>query len=97
MQMTNTRHTTYEAAETGGNGPGAGGSGGNYINNNEPHHEPHLPPPPPLNPEVFFTQLLESQRNTEQSQKNMEDFLCTIANNVQRSNNQGWWQCGESV
>jgi hypothetical protein len=38
---------------------------------------------------VFFAQLLGSQRNTEQSQKNMEDFLRTIANNVQRRNNQG--------
>jgi hypothetical protein len=38
---------------------------------------------------VFFAQLLGSQRNTEQSQKNMEDFLRTIANNVQRDNNQG--------
>jgi hypothetical protein len=38
---------------------------------------------------MFFVHLLGSQRNTEQSQKNMEDFLCTIANNVQRGNNQG--------
>jgi hypothetical protein len=29
MHMTNTRRTTYEAAETGGNGAGAGGSGAN--------------------------------------------------------------------
>jgi hypothetical protein len=48
-----------------------------------------LPPPPPLTAEVFFAQFLGSQRNAEQSQKNMEDFLCTIANNVQRGNNQG--------
>jgi hypothetical protein len=89
MQMTNTRRTTYGAAETGGNSAGAGGSGGNNINNNEPHHEPHLPPPPPLTPEMFFAQFLGSQCNTEQSQKNMEDFLCTIANNVQRGNHQG--------
>jgi hypothetical protein len=89
MQMANTRRTTYEAAETGGNGAGAGGSGGNNVNNNEPHHEPHLPPPPPLTTEVVFAHLLRSQRNTEQSQKNMEDFLHTIANNVQRRNNQG--------
>jgi hypothetical protein len=79
----------YEAAETGGNGVGAGGSGGNNVNHIEPHPEPHLPPPPPLTVEVFFAQLLGSQRNTEQSQKNMEDFLRTIANNVQRDNNQG--------
>ena len=52
-------------------------------------HEPHLPPPPSLTPEVFFAQLLGSQRNTEQSQKNIEDFLRTIANNIQRGNNQG--------
>jgi hypothetical protein len=38
---------------------------------------------------VFFAQFLRSQRNAEQSQKNMEDFLRTIANNVQRGNNQG--------
>ena len=88
MQMTNTRRTTYEAAKTDGNGAGTGG-GGSHVYNNEPPHEPHLPPPPPLTPEVFFAQLLGSQRNTEQSQKNMEDFLRTIANNVQRSNNQG--------
>jgi hypothetical protein len=87
MQMANTHCTTYEAAETGGNDAGAGGSGGNNVNNNEPHHEPHLPPPPSLTPEVFFAQLLGSQHNTKQSQKNMEDFLCTIANNVQRGNN----------
>jgi hypothetical protein len=89
MQMTNTRHAMYEAAETSGNGAGAGGSGGNNINHNEPHPEPHLSPPPPLTAEVFFAQLFGSQRNTEQSQKNMEDFLRTIANDVQHGNNQG--------
>jgi hypothetical protein len=88
MQMANTRRATYEAAETGGNGAGAGGSGANNANHNEPHPELHLPPPPPLTAEVFFAQFLGSQRNAEQSQKNMEDFLCTIANNVQRGNNQ---------
>ena len=67
MQMTNTRRTMYEAAETGANGAGTGGGGGNHGNNNEPPHESHLPPPPPLTPEVFFAQLLGSQRNTEQS------------------------------
>ena len=36
MQMTNTRRTTYEAAETGANGAGTGGGGGNHVNNNEP-------------------------------------------------------------
>jgi hypothetical protein len=66
----------------GGNGAGAGGSGGNNVNHNEPHQEPHLPPPPPLTPEMFFAQLLGSQHNTEQSQKNVEDFLGTIAHNV---------------
>jgi hypothetical protein len=65
-------------AETCGNGAGAGGSGGNNVNNNEPHHKPHLPPPPPLTPEVFFAQLLGSQRNMEQSQKNMEDFYVPL-------------------
>jgi hypothetical protein len=89
MQMANTRRATYEAAETGGNGAEAGGSGENNVNHNEPHPEPHLPPPPPLTVEVFFAQFLGSQRNIEQSQKNMEDFLRTIANNVQRDNNQG--------
>jgi hypothetical protein len=89
MQMTNTRRTTYEAAEPGANGTGTGGGGGNHGNNNEPPHEPHLPPPPPFTPEMFLAQLLGSQRNAEQSQKNMEDFLRTIANNVQRGNNQG--------
>jgi hypothetical protein len=64
---TNTRHTTYEAAETGGNGARAGGSGGNNVNNNEHHREPHLPPPPLLTSEVLFAQLLGSQCNTEQS------------------------------
>jgi hypothetical protein len=87
--MANTRRTTYEAAETDGNGVRASGSGGNNVNHNVPHPEPHLPPPPPLTTEVFFAQLLGSQRNTEQSQKNMEDFLRTIANNVQRGNNKG--------
>jgi hypothetical protein len=48
---------------------------------------PQLPPPPPLTAEVFFAQFLGSQRNAEQSQKNMEDFLRTIAKNVQRGNN----------
>ena len=33
--MTNTRRTTYEAAEIGGNGARTGGSGGNNVNNNE--------------------------------------------------------------
>ena len=65
--MTNTRRTTYEATKIGGNGAGTCGSGGNNVNNNEPPHEPHLPPPPPFTPEVFLTQLLGSQRNTEQS------------------------------
>jgi hypothetical protein len=87
MQMANTRRVTYEAAETGENGDGAGGSGANNVNHNEPHPEPHLPPPPPLTAEVFFAQFLGSQRNAKQSQKNMEDFLRTIANNVQRGNN----------
>ena len=85
--MTNTRRTTYEATETGANGAGTGCGGGNHVNNNEPPHEPHLPPPPPFTPEMFLAQLLGSQRNMEQSQKNMEDFLRTIANNVQRCNN----------
>jgi hypothetical protein len=89
MQMANTRCATYEATETSGNGAGVGGSGENNVNHNEPHPEPHLPPPPPLTTEVFFAQFLRSQHNTEQSQKNMEDFLHTIANNVQRGNNQG--------
>jgi hypothetical protein len=89
MQMTNTRRAMYKAAETGGNGAGAGGSGENNVNHNEPHPEPHLPPPPPLTAEVFFAQFLGSQRNAEQSQKNIEDFLRTIANNVQWGNNQG--------
>jgi hypothetical protein len=84
MQMANTRRTTYEAAKTGGNGARAGGSGEKNVNHNEPHPEPHLPSPPPLTAEVFFAQFLGSQRNAEQSQKNMEDFLHTIANNVQR-------------
>jgi hypothetical protein len=89
MQMENTRRATYEATETGGNGAGAGGSGENNINHNEPHLEPQLLPPPLLAAEVFFAQFLGSQRNAEQSQKNMEDFLRTIANNVQRGNNHG--------
>jgi hypothetical protein len=89
MQMTNTRRFTYEAAKTGGNGVGVDGSGENNVNYNKPHPEPHLPPPPPLTAEVFFAQFLGSQCNTEQSQKNMKDFLRTIANNVQRGNNQG--------
>jgi hypothetical protein len=89
MQMANTRRATHEAAKTGGNGAGVGGSGENNVNHNETHPEPHLLPPPPLTAEVFFAQLLGSQRNTEQSQKNMEDFLRIIANNVQRGNNQG--------
>jgi hypothetical protein len=89
MQMANTRRATYEATETGGNGVGASGSGETNVNHNEPHPKPHLPPSPPLTAEVFFAQFLESQRNAEQSQKNMEDFLHTIANNVQRGNNQG--------
>jgi hypothetical protein len=38
---------------------------------------------------MFFAQWLGSQCNTEQSQKNIEDFLRTIAHNVQRENNQG--------
>jgi hypothetical protein len=87
MQMANTRHATYEAAETGGNGAEAGGSGKNNVNHNEPHPEPHLLPPPPLTTEIFFAQFLGSQRNAEQSQRNMEDFLRTIANKVQRGNN----------
>jgi hypothetical protein len=87
--MANTRRATYEAAETSGNGAGAGGSGENNVNHNEPHPEPHLSPPPPLTAQVFFAQFLGSQRNTEQSQKNMKDFMRTIANNVQRGNNQG--------
>ena len=57
--MTNTRRTTYEAAETGANGAGTGG-GGYHVNNNEPPHEPHLPPPPPLTPEVFLAHVLGS-------------------------------------
>jgi hypothetical protein len=65
MQMTNTRRAMYEAAETGGNGTVAGGSGENNVNYNEPHLEPHLLPPPLLTAEVFFAQLLGSQRNTE--------------------------------
>jgi hypothetical protein len=89
MQMANTRRATYEAAKTGGNGAGAGGSGANNANHTEPHPEPHLPPPLPLTAEVFFAQFLGNQHNAEQSQKNMEDFLRTIANNVQRGNNQG--------
>jgi hypothetical protein len=87
--MANTHRATYEAAETSGNGVGAGESGENNVNHNEPHLEPHLPPPPPLTAEVFFAKFLGSQRNAEQSQKNMEDFLRTIANNVQHGNNQG--------
>jgi hypothetical protein len=47
-----------------------------------------LPPPSPLTAEVFFAQFLGSQHNAEQSQKNMEDFMRTIANNVQCGNNQ---------
>jgi hypothetical protein len=89
MQMANTHRTTYEATETGGNGASAGGSGGNNTNNYEPHPEPNPPPPPPLTPKMFFTQFLGSQRNAEQSQRNMEDFLCVIADNVQRGNHQG--------
>jgi hypothetical protein len=87
MQMANTHRATYEAVEIGGNGAGAGGSGENNVNHNEPHLEPYLLPPPPLTVEVFFAQFLGSQRNAEQSQKNMEDFLRTIANNVQHGNN----------
>jgi hypothetical protein len=87
--MANTRRTMYEAVKTGGNGAGAGGSSANNANHNEPHPEPHLPPPPPLTAKVFFAQFLGSQCNAEQSQKNMKDFLCTIANSVQRGNNQG--------
>jgi hypothetical protein len=67
MQMANTRRTTYEAAEMGGNGAEAGGSGENNVNHNEPHPEPHLPPPPPLTAEVFVAQFLGSQRNAEKS------------------------------
>jgi hypothetical protein len=67
MQMANTRRATYEAAKTSGNSARTGGSGGNNVNHNEPHPEPHLSPPPPLTIEVFFAQLLGSQRNTEQS------------------------------
>jgi hypothetical protein len=65
--MANTRRATYEAAETGGNGVGAGGSGANNVIHNDPHLEPHLPPPPPLTAEMFFAQFLGSQRNAEQS------------------------------
>jgi hypothetical protein len=89
MQMANTRRATYEAAKTGGNGVGAGGGGASNVNHQEPQPKPQLPPPPPLTAEVFFAQFLGSQRNAEQSQRNMEDFLRTIAENVQRGNNQG--------
>jgi hypothetical protein len=89
MQMANTRRTVFNAAESGGNGAGAGGSGGNNTNNNESHPEPNPPPPPPLTPEMLFAQFLGSQRNAEQSQRNMENFLRVIVDNVQHGNHQG--------
>jgi hypothetical protein len=61
MQMANTRHATYEAAETGGNGAGAGGSGENNVNHNEPHPELQLPPPP-LHSFLEVSAMLSSHR-----------------------------------
>jgi hypothetical protein len=97
MLMANTRRTVFNAAESGGNGAGAGGSGGNNTNNNESHPEPNPPPPPPLTPEMLFAQFLGSQRNAEQSQRNMENFLRVIADNVQRGNHQGGGNGGEPI
>jgi hypothetical protein len=89
--VSNTRQTNYEAPVNNATGAGgAGSSGAGNRTNNEPHEEEHLPPPPPLTPEVFLAQLLGSQRNTEQSEKNMEDILRNIAQNTQDPLS-GWW------
>jgi hypothetical protein len=81
MQMvSNTRNNNYDTKALG-----TGASGGGNNNNNEPYP----PTPPSITLETFFAQFLGSQRNVENSQKNMEDILRTIANNTQHGNHQG--------
>jgi hypothetical protein len=77
MQMlANTRRIVFDATKAGGSAAG-----------NE-NHDPPLPPPP-YTVELFFAQLLGSQRNMESMQQNMEAALRNIADNTRCGLNQG--------
>jgi hypothetical protein len=67
----------YDAIEVGGS-----------ATRNE-NHDPPPPPPPPYTAEQFFAQFLESQRNMENMQQNMEAALRNIADNTRHGLNQG--------
>jgi hypothetical protein len=77
MQMPNTHRTVYDATEAGGSAAG-----------NE-NRDPPPPPPPPYTTEQFFAQFLESQRNMENMQQNMEAALRSIADNTRHGVNPG--------
>jgi hypothetical protein len=72
MQMPNTRRTIYDATEAGSS-----------ATRNETC-DPPPPPPPPYTAEQFFTHFLESQRNMESMQQNMEAAMRNIADNTHR-------------
>jgi hypothetical protein len=71
------RRTVYDATEAGGS-----------VARNE-NRDPPPPPPPPYTTEQFFAQFLESQRNMENMQQNMETALRNIVDNTRRGLNQG--------
>jgi hypothetical protein len=70
--MPNTRRTIYDATEAGSS-----------ATRNETC-DPPPPPPPPYTAEQFFTHFLESQRNMESMQQNMEAAMRNIADNTHR-------------
>jgi hypothetical protein len=60
--------------ESGASGTGGSGGGDGAT----------PPPPPSLTPEMFMIAMLGSQRNTKQSQRNMEDLLRGMLQNNNR-------------
>jgi hypothetical protein len=83
MQMVSHTRNRTNGTETPSVGADTSGSDGNR-NTTEPH-----PSPSPITLETFFTQYLESQRNVEHSQRNMEDIFRTVVDHYQSGNRQG--------
>jgi hypothetical protein len=77
MQMpANTHRTVYDATEAGGSATG-----------NKDRDPLPPPPPPPYTAKQFFAQFLESQRNMENMQQNIEAALHNIVDNTHRGLN----------
>lgn len=88
--VSDTRNQTSETSAGDTNDCGVGDSKSRTSHKHQ--EEEHLPHshPPPLTSEMIMQQLLESQRNTEQALKNIEEILRNFVQNPRQSHSSGY-------